>query len=299
MIFHFSVPQPFILENVLKSHGWFQLVPFYWDNENKTLKWIILLTQKAVLLRIKQKDENTSSELLFETDHQLSDRDQNNVINRFRRIFNLELDLEDFYKKCRDHPILHKTFDYGLGRLIRSESVFEDIFKSICGTNVQWKQAVKMINAIGAAGPAVPGTKYTGFPLPETILNRGEDFLKETARVGYRSRYLMALCKRFTSGESEAKRAENGDMNRDELKNYFLSFDGIGPITTNYLMALYGYYEEIGVDSFVISYMSRAHFNGRKPSAQQVQDFYADFGCWRFLAYWMEMIIMNGWNPDE
>lgn len=298
MTFHFSAPQPFILENVLKSHGWFQLVPFYWDNTKKTLKWVTLLQQGPVLFVIKQNKENASSGLLFEADHQLSERDQSNVIKRFRRIFNLELDLEDFYKKCMHHPVLKRTFDYGMGRLMRCESVFEDIFKSICGTNVQWKQAVKMINAIGATGPAVPETNYTAFPSPEIILNNGEAFLKETGRVGYRSRYLMALCERFADGEPNAQRAENGDMNRDELKDYFLSFNGIGPVTTNYLMALYGHYEEIGVDSFVISYMSRTHF-GRKPSVKEVQDFYADFGRWRFLAYWMEMIIMKGWNPDE
>ncbi|MDZ7725525.1 MAG: hypothetical protein U5R06_22545 [candidate division KSB1 bacterium] len=185
----------------------------------------------------------------------------------------------------------------GLGHLLRSESLYEDIIKSLCGTNVQWTQAVKMINNIASAGPVVENS-FHAFPSPRTLLEKGESFLRETGRVGYRSRYIMDCCQRFVNGQVQAKQAEKGLLSSDELRSYFTSFSGIGPVTANYLLALYGSFQDIAVDSFVLSYMQKVHF-GYKPTAAEVQDYYAPFGSWRYLAYWMEMIINNGWSATN
>lgn len=301
--FALSIPKPFHFEAVLKTHGWFQLPPFYWDEQAKTLRWAGKLGEAPpTLIHISQDSSSSDNEptvLNVSLQGRAGQRTQAEISRKFRFVFNLDLDLSEFYALCLRYPILDQVAARGMGRLMRCDSLYEDVFKSICGTNVQWRQAVKMIHAIAQIGEAVTNTDYHVFPTAEQILQAGETFLKDIGRVGYRSGYLIDLCERFVKGEPEAARAERGEMSRDELSKYFLSFKGIGKVTARYLTALYGHFDELAVDSLVISYMAKRHFNGVRPAEKQVQDFYAEFGRWRYLAYWMEFIVSGGWTPDE
>ncbi|MBD3383620.1 hypothetical protein GF407_01725, partial [candidate division KSB1 bacterium] len=224
---------------------------------------------------------------------------KDHFIGKCRHIFNLDLDLNPFYRICRKDPVLYSVISSGRGRLMRSESIYEDIFKSICSTNIQWKQAVKMINRIGRAGSQVTGSDYRCFPTPRQILDKGESFLKEQGRAGYRSRYLIDLCRRFLDNEPKALKAEKGELCAKTLKHYFLSFSGIGKTTARYLMALYGHFEEIAVDSLVISYLSKTVFDGKQPNEKQIHEYFSCYGKWAYLAYWMEFILAGGWKPRE
>jgi 3-methyladenine DNA glycosylase/8-oxoguanine DNA glycosylase len=295
-----DVPQPFNLESVVKTHGWFQLVPFYWDNPNKALNWAVRLDHlDPTIIRITGRKKNQHTMLInFESAKKLNQKKQNILFKKFYHVFNLDLDLNEFYKICTKDSFLKQVSQRGMGRLMRCESVYEDIFKSICGTNVQWRQAVKMINTIAQIGEPVPGTEYRVFPEPEKILQYGETFLKDVGRVGYRSAYLMALCERMLSNESDIHQIEKGQLKGQELYQFFQSFKGIGQVTARYLAALYGSFENMAVDSLVLTYMGRTHFNGIKPTAKQIEDYYSKYGKWRYLAYWMEFILADGWNPD-
>lgn len=298
--FSYNITIPFNLEATLKTHGWFQLTPFYWDDKSKILNWAVKINEKPIWVTVRQVNaENNSTPLQFAVYTENSDPDEKTIINKFRHIFNLDLDLGEFYKISAKYPLLDQVKKRGMGRLMRAGSVYEDIFKSICGTNVQWKQAVKMINNIAQLGEPVTGTEYRIFPGPKVVLNAGEKFLKDVGRVGYRSSYLIELCQRFIDGASEALAVENGEKTGIELYKYFLGFKGIGKTTARYLSALYGYFEDMAVDSLVLSYMAKTHFSGEKPTEKQVEEFYAKFGRWRYLAYWMEFIIAGGWSPDQ
>jgi len=298
--FVYNIPPPFNLEATLKTHGWFQLAPFYWDDKSKILNWAVKINEKPIWVTVRQGEaDGNSTPLQFAVHIESSDPDEKEIIGKFRHIFNLDLDLGEFYKISAKYPLLDQVKKRGIGRLMRAGSVYEDIFKSICGTNVQWKQAVKMINNIAQLGEPAPGTEYRIFPGPKVVLNAGEKFLKDVGRVGYRSSYLIELCQRFADGESEALAVENGEKTGIELYQYFLGFKGIGKTTARYLSALYGYFEDMAVDSLVISYMTKTHFGGEKPTEKQVEEFYAKFGRWRYLAYWMEFIIAGGWSPDK
>ncbi|OGC02272.1 hypothetical protein A2V82_16635 [candidate division KSB1 bacterium RBG_16_48_16] len=301
--FTLSVLQPFDLEATLKTHGWFQLAPFYWHEDEKKLTWAVKLKDKTPLrLDFSQQPGARSNNPAFihvVADKPLTKEEKELAEQKFHHVFNLDVDLNPFYAICRNYPILNQVKKEGMGRVMRSESLYEDVFKSICGTNVQWKQAVKMTNTIASLGKSTRDGSFRVFPSPQDILKAGEPFLKDVGRVGYRSAYLMDLCHRFVNGESRALLAEQGKLSQKELAAYFLSFKGIGKITARYLLALYGHYEELAIDSLVISYMTERHFNGTRPTEQQILDFYAEFGKWRYLAYWMEFIISGGWVPDE
>lgn len=296
MTFEIRIKKPFSFVDVMKTHGWFQLPPFYWLEQEKELRWAVRVGRSPQLVRLRPaKDKAGLARVLCEVDNPAI---QDIIEQKFRYIFNLHLDLHEFYDLCNQEPLLAQVPQRGIGRLMRAESLFEDVFKSICGTNVQWKQAVKMIHNIAVLGDVVPGTEYHLFPTPQQVLAAGENFLRTVGRVGYRSSYLMDLAARFDTGEEKAEIVQNGGLPAAELKKYFLSFKGIGKTTAHYLMALYGHFDEMAVDSLVLNYMSATHFNGATPTETQVKQFYDRFGSWRYLAYWMEFIINKGWNPD-
>lgn len=296
MTFDIRIKKPFSFIAAMKTHGWFQLPPYYWHEEAGELLWVVRMNDAVTPVRIRPlRETKVSSWVQFDIDEPAA---QNVVEQKFRYIMNLDLDLSGFYQLCREDGVLAQAPERGIGRLMRAESLYEDVFKSICGTNVQWKQAVKMIHNIAQLGDAVAGTDYHLFPSARQILDAGESFLKEKGRVGYRSSYLVDLAERFAKGEADAAAAERGEMSPGELKKYFLSFKGIGKTTAHYLLALYGHFEEMAVDSLVLKYMSQRHFNGIVPTERQVADFYERYGRWRYLAYWMEFIINEGWNPD-
>lgn len=301
MDFVIQVPQPFNLKATIKTHGWFQLAPFYWDEEKSALLWATKINgQSPILVTISQQSAFPKTvKINSSVAANITDKEREILIKRFRHIFNLDVDLADFYLMCKNHPLLNQVEVRGMGRLMRTESVYEDVFKSICGTNIQWKQAVKTINTISQLGDAVPGTEYHLFPSAQQILAKGESYLKDVGRVGYRSSYLFDLAERFVQGEPAALAVENGEIVGKDLFKYFLDFKGIGKVTAKYLSALYGYFEEMAVDSLVISYMRSRHFNGEIPTEKQIEEFYAKFGKWRYLAYWMEFIVADGWDPNS
>ncbi|MBN1465916.1 hypothetical protein JXA02_09155, partial [candidate division KSB1 bacterium] len=297
MSFEMSIPQPFNFAATIQTHGWFQLPPFYWDADEQALLWAMQLNGKPSLVRIKTVAANRTFSLV-RFDGGFKKSAAKLIERKFRYILNLDLDLSEFYRLCRRDPALRQAPRRGIGRLMRAESLWEDLFKSICGTNVQWRQAVNMIRAIAKLGTAVPGTDCFLFPTPLHILDAGESFLKDVGRVGYRSSYLLELAKRFVNGDATAQRAEQGELSLAEMKDYFLSFKGIGKTTAHYLLALHGHFEEMAVDSLVIKYMKEHHFAGQTPTEKQIIDHYDRFGRWRYLAYWMEFIVNEGWRPD-
>jgi 3-methyladenine DNA glycosylase/8-oxoguanine DNA glycosylase len=211
MEFIYDVPQPFGLEATLKSHGWFQLVPFYWDKNLKVLNWATKLPgQNPTVIQVSEKLSGRSR-IRFSCSGSIKKKI---VLAKFRHVFNLDLDLSGFYSICKNNSRLRGVVARGMGRLMRSETLFEDLFKSICGTNVKWSQAVKMINRIAVLGEEVPGTDFRIFPTPDRILSAGESFIRETGRAGYRSGYLVELAARFVEGEPLAVSVEGGEMER-------------------------------------------------------------------------------------
>ena len=296
MMFDVKIKKPFSFIAAMKTHGWFQLPPFYWNEKAGELLWIMRLKGAVSPVRIKPlRETKTHAWLQFKLDDSSA---QKVVEYKFRYIMNIDLDLSGFYQLCGQDGVLAHAPERGIGRLMRAESLYEDVFKSICGTNIQWKQAVKMIHNIAQLGDVAAGTNYHLFPSPQQVLNAGESYLKEKGRVGYRSGYLINLADRFVKGEADAAAAENGEMSPMELKKYFLSFKGIGKTTAHYLMALYGHFEEMSVDSLVLKYMAQRHFNGVVPTEKQGVSVYERYGRWRHLADWMEFIINEGWTPD-
>lgn len=209
-----------------------------------------------------------------------------------RIMLKLDQDLSGFYAVCADHPTLRILERIGAGRTLRSRSMTENVIKTLCGTNVNWNQAVQMINRIAQRGPILPHHRHlNAWPSPAEILKAGRDYLTGVCRVGYRADSILKLCddvvkRRFDPDElDEAARTESSDA----LLKRLLAIQGIGPASAHALLGTLGHYDRLAVDSSTFWHVARVHTNGRKPTIKDIQQIYEPYGRWKNLVWWFEL----------
>src|SRR5206468_1079905 len=77
--------------------------------------------------------------------------------------------------------------------------------------------------------------------------------------------------------------AAAGDFER--IRQTLTDIWGIGPYALSHILVLLGDYSTIPVDSEVIKYLSKTHFNGRKVTPKRAVAPYERYGPYRFLAF--------------
>ena len=290
-----EVPAPFSLKAVVLSHGWHECAPMSWseggqcfqmiEREGRSVHRVSVVQAKSrkrtVILRITVDGEGVSAKTTA-----LAKR-------RLRVILGLDQDLSGFYEICRTHPTLHLLPRIGAGRSLRSVCMIENIVKMICGTNVTWTQAVKMINRLGQLGPCFPDFRnLNAWPTPREILKAGERYLIEVCRVGYRAGSILALCKDFCDGRYDPNELEalaaDCNVTDDELIKKLTEIRGVGPTTAHYALSFLGRHGRLSIDTATISHVARTHMKGRKPSIKQIENIYAKYGPWKNKVWWFE-----------
>lgn len=234
----------------------------------------------------------------------------------------LDARLDEFHELCRAHPLLHVIPKLGAGRLLRNPSMTENILKAICGTNVNWDQAVKMINRLAQLGPLFPHFRnLTAWPTCREILKAGESYVRGVARLGYRTEAILKLCHESVTREAELDGREGsrrrtrskarGGLGASEgtepapglealdalarteptpaLRKRLLGIRGVGPATAGFLLSILGHHDHLSIDSATLAHVTRLHLSGRKKAtAKQVESIYEPYGKWKNLVYWFE-----------
>lgn len=289
-----SVKKPFGLFPTVICHGWYQTRPFRWIHDRRTLQRAETLNDGRIVLVEMTEDASTRKthrDVLVTTigdgarDHGVADE----MARRARSMLHLDEHLDGFYALARQLPELKDARRAGAGRLMRASSLWEDVVKTILGTNVVWKQAVVMINRLAELGdpcPAEPSLR--AWPSPDQVARKGERFLRDKVRAGYRSPYIIELAKRMKAGDIDLDQldAQASGMGLDELFKALTGIKGIGKSSAHYLMNLLGRYDHISVDSATIAYAKREWFRGKRPTEKQIRRRFAQFGKWQSLVYW-------------
>lgn len=302
-------PDPFRLAPTVHSHGAFQCPPFRWDaDEVLLLRALPDLEGRPRGIRISEVLPTDGApppgaypgpvDLRLETPGWVPSAEERSVLEeRVVFMLGLDRDLTDFYELCRSDPVLRRIPEIGAGRMLRCPTLWEELVKAICGTNVRWSQAVTMIEAVASLGkPVKEGeSDLRAWPMPRAILEAGEEWLRQEARLGYRAPYVIELARRIEEGSLDPGPVEAGALGRDELRALFLSVPGIGPTTTDHLLTLYGHTERLSVDAAVIAYMRDRHFGGRTPEEDEIRAHFEPYGRWRALAYWFELAQESWW----
>ena len=288
------VKKPFGLFATVICHGWYQTRPFRWDHERRTLQRAESLRDGRIFLVEMSEDgsdKRTHRDVLVTTigDGANDPGVAAEMARRARSMLHLDERLDGFYALARSVPDLEAARKAGAGRVVRASSLWEDIVKTILGTNVVWKQAVVMINRLSEIGDPCPAdTSLRAWPTPGEVTRAGERFLRDNVRAGYRSPYIVELARRMKAGDIDldALEAQALTMELDELFKALTGIKGIGKSSAHYLMNLLGRYDHISVDSATIAYAKREWFRGKTPTEKQIRRRFAQYGKWQSLVYW-------------
>ncbi|MCH9001245.1 MAG: hypothetical protein IIC02_01615 [Planctomycetes bacterium] len=288
-------PQPFSLRPTVLSHGWHECAPMSWSAGGACFQIIERQGGRPVRVSVVESRRGKRSVRLRVTVE--SDAITEALIERIRRelrvVLGLDDDLTEFFELCESHPTLHILPSLGAGRALRSFSMVENTIKALLATNVNWGQAVKMINRLGQLGPYHRDYRnLNAWPTPREILRAGERYLLEVCRVGYRSESILTFCDDVCEGriDLDAVDASARDPNVDsaEILAQLRSIRGIGPSSAHYLLSMMGRHDRLSIDSATVAHVAKTHTHGRKPTLKRIEGIYASYGRWKNRVWWFE-----------
>lgn len=300
MQWEIETPEGYRLKPVVLSHGWYQCRPFRWDGEAEVLERVVRTRGGIHVVEIRQGSAGRLGLTLPGADEAPDDTARARIEGSVIRMLAFDIDLAGFYVLCADHPTLETVPRIGAGRLLRCPTVWEDMAKAICGTNIQWKQAVTLINRISELGDPVPGDdERRAWPTPGQVAEAGASVLRDECRLGYRAPYVAELAGRIASGDLDTGPIARGELDGEDIRRFFLSVKGIGKATANLLSILYGSYDQISIDSAIYNFVGGKYFDGEKPTDAQITELYEPFGEWAALACWYDGILSWWWPTIE
>ncbi|MGB5526131.1 MAG: Fe-S cluster assembly protein HesB [Gemmatimonadota bacterium] len=294
----FAAPTPFEFAGTVYSHGWAVLHPNRWDGDRHALiRTERLGPGRVVHLEVTGTGSVDRPRIRIEVTHQGEMRasERQTVRRSITRMLRLDEDLRPFHAHCREAGPRWEAASNGLGRLLRSPSVFEDAVKTICTTNVQWGGTKAMVRGLtrqlGEAGPLSgpdPEALPNSFPTPAAIAAADGRTLEE-ARLGYRAPYVRELAERVTAGDLDLEELRTRDASTEEVRRALLDIKGVGPYAAATMLMLLGRYDHLAVDSVYRAFVSSRYFEGRLPSDREAEQVYADWGRWKYLGYWFDL----------
>jgi 3-methyladenine DNA glycosylase/8-oxoguanine DNA glycosylase len=276
------------------SHGWVVLAPNTWDDQRRAVQRQQRLNNgEVVTLDISDRGSIEMPEIVVRVSHAgiLSPADRAQILDAVEHMFRVDEDLSEFYALCRQNGGRWEKLTEGLGRLLRSPTVFEDVVKTILTTNVQWggtkRMVMEVVNAFGEAYPADPSLH--AFPLPQAIAAVSLEQFTQRVRLGYRAPYIYELAQRVAGGELDLEALKNTLMPTSELKKELLAIKGVGNYAAATLLMLLGRYDELAVDTVFRTFVSQKYFAGEQPSDALAKAVYEEWGKWKYLAYWFDI----------
>lgn len=286
-----SIPQPYHFKASLNSYGWIALAPCRWDDENAAFQRVERLSSGQVVM-LTVTDGTEALSVKIEAENAPSPADLAEIEQNLRYSLRLDEELSDFYTRARQHPSLWQRVSIGTGRLLRSPTLFEDVVKTICTTNTTWRQTKQMLSRIvshlGDASPLNP--TWQAFPTPQKLADVDDAFYKDTLRLGYRGAYIKQLAQEVASGQRDLEALKTSGMDNKTLKKTLKSIKGVGDYAAHTLMMSLGRYDELAIDSEVRALVKQKYTNGADPSDAEIQAIYADWGAWKYLAYWFDSV---------
>jgi 3-methyladenine DNA glycosylase/8-oxoguanine DNA glycosylase len=219
----------------------------------------------------------------------LSPTGRKRVIAVVRRMLNLDEDLSWFYEVAAADPELAWT-TAGAGRMLRSPTVYEDVVKTICTTNVAWSATVRMTRAlVENLGEESAGGRGRAFPTPAAMAAAPERFYRDVVRAGYRSAYLRALAAGVADGsiELESLRDVTADeLPDDDVAKRLIALPGVGPYAAAHVMMLLGRHSRLILDSWTRPKYARLN-GGRAASDRTIERRFRRYGSHAGLAFWL------------
>lgn len=252
-----------------------------WRKINDSFKEVVIVNEKPVLFDVKQSGEY----LDFSFDGEISDND---AVSTLKYIYDLDFDLDKFYKYLSDHDELKEMSEFCNGlRLFLANDPFECIISSICSANNSIKRWTNSITDIKEKWGNSYFGNYYAFPEKSVIQNLYEDDEEESlfeknpcgnnlksCGVGYRAPYMKKASEMFTL---EMDLQDISEMTYDEAFETILEVPGVGPKVADCIL-LYGFNfkEAFPSDVWIKRIVSYLYFDGKDISVSKVREFGMD-----------------------
>jgi N-glycosylase/DNA lyase len=305
----------------VRSHGWYDLPPFEWDEEKKTLGFRFLEGEEPVQVRVRSavgKLVATATALSSKGElpggatrraaargaapaageHRLpfEERSSSDIPSRegvrraLDRVLDLRAELSSFHSLCAVDPRFAWIARRGAGRILRAPTLFEDAVKVLATTNCTWgltKVMVRnLIERFGRGGAFPPAAFVAGLRAKEL----------EKLKFGYRAAYLATFADRVASGALDLGRWEDAARSDEEVESEIRVEKGFGPYAADTLGRLLGRHGKLGLDSWSRKKVAALRFRGRKVSDARVARLYAPFGAQAGLAFWLD--VTRDWHEE-
>jgi 3-methyladenine DNA glycosylase/8-oxoguanine DNA glycosylase len=289
-----SLPTPpdFDFTSTLSSHGWVVLSSNIYDKEENSFSRIEALPSGQVARLTVSSSAQDQVRITVESPGEILSADKKVIKERVCHMLRLDEDYSDFYVHCQAKGGVWAGLACGKGRMLRSPSLFEDLVKVICTTNIQWggtKRMVReLVDAYGA--PFAPQPELKTFPAPGAIAADSLDVFKGKVNLGYRAAYIHELSAQVADGSLDLDALADETAPTAEIRRKLKSIKGIGDYAAASMLMLLGRYDEIPTDTVFRDHMLKNHSSGDDFDLKQAQAFYEDWGHWKALAYWFEML---------
>lgn len=291
--------EPVDLRRTFVSHGVASLPPLSVDEHEPSMTATVTAGRSVRTVRIQPAARGSASVSVLGRREEPSPA----VLEAVRRIMRMDEDLSDFYEMTSKDPDL-SWVGLGAGRMIRSQTVFEEVVKTVCTTNCTWSATERMVGALvehlGRKAPGAPagGPGGRAFPTPAVMADADESFYRDVVRAGYRGTYLRSLADSVASGHVDLQELESdhpAGMDDDEVEQRLLALPGVGPYAAAHVMMMLGRYSRLILDSWTRPKYARVL--GRKAVADRsIERRFRPFGRYAGLAFWM--FITRDWVDD-
>jgi 3-methyladenine DNA glycosylase/8-oxoguanine DNA glycosylase len=280
----FTTEIPFSnLESIAKSHGWVNLSPFIWDEENKKILRFEIINSKQVKLILAQGNKKITC--FCYSSSALSPAEKKQLREKFLYMMGSEIELGGFINLAKIlDPQIYDFASKGGARFLRATSLFEDVVKTLFTTNASWQftqlMCRRLLEECPRQNPSVQDGRF--FPALEEISAMPVSALEKRCKLGYRAPYLKNVARSFV---------ENGSFSgwrTTEILNCLKDVKGLGEYSINHIGMLLGKYDQIPVDSEVRSYFRQV---GRPDDKESIYSHYENWHPYQFLAYKLERRI--------
>lgn len=288
-----TIPKPYHFAASVCDHGWPALAPFRWTAETATLERVERLTTgQVVLLALQAQDQTGQVQITIDmaSDRALTAAELAEVTYNVRWMLKLDRDYNDFYALAARHAWIGRVVSQGRGRLLRSPVLWEDVVKTIATTNVTWgntkSMIARLVETLGDPFPLDPSRR--AFPTPHQVAQADPALFANLIRMGYRNAYVQQLAQEVVTGTRDLEGLRQSPLRGAALKKAVKSIKGIGDYAAHTLMMILGDYSEVPIDSEYRSFVLGRYFAGQTPTAKELAAIYADWGEWKYLAYWFD-----------
>lgn len=275
----------FVLETAVCGHGWYDLLPFKWNAEARTLRYVFRCENGKDVAAGTVRDGTGSIVVEMENSKVSREKAERDV----RHILRMDDDMSEFYTVADGSAGTRWVRTRGAGRLLRSALVFEDIVKTMCTTNCSWGLTRKMVeNLVEKLGERA-GKNAKSFPTAEAMASVDEDFYRNEIKAGYRSPYFVELAARVVNGEVDPEAFLHSELPTTELKKEIKGIKGFGDYAADNLLKLLGRYDGLALDSWLRARFIEKHNKGKACTDKKITNHYKKVGKWQGLMIWCDM----------